>query len=85
MALHISLLAFVADALLIIGVPNGPLLFSSCRSLFCARISRYIFENKELKRAESKGKKDKDDKGDDVPEQKTVARLQRVLRRDCAD
>ena len=35
-----------------------------------------FLKHKELKRAESKGKKDKDDKSDDVPEQKTIARLQ---------
>jgi len=45
--------------------------------VLCSTIlKRYIFEKKEVKKAESKGKKDKDGKSDNVPEQKVIARLQ---------
>lgn len=37
---------------------------------------RYIFETKEIKKIESKGKKDKDGKSEKVLEQQTIARLQ---------
>ncbi|ESW25224.1 hypothetical protein PHAVU_003G017600 [Phaseolus vulgaris] len=50
--------------------------FHNQRDFVFFRHHRYIFENKVVKKAESKGKKDKDDKSDNVPEQKTIARLQ---------
>lgn len=37
---------------------------------------RYIFEAKESKKTDSKGKKAKDSEGEKVPEIKTIARLQ---------
>jgi hypothetical protein len=37
---------------------------------------RYIFETKEIKKIESKGKKDGDGKSEKVPDHKTTARLQ---------
>jgi hypothetical protein len=37
---------------------------------------RYIFETKEIKKIESKGKKDEDGKSEKVPDHKTIARLQ---------
>lgn len=36
---------------------------------------RYIFETKEIKKTDSKGK-NKDSKGENIPESKTIARLQ---------
>lgn len=37
---------------------------------------RYIFEKKEIKKTESKGKKDEDGESEKVPDHKTIARLQ---------
>ncbi|QCE02465.1 ribosome production factor 1 [Vigna unguiculata] len=50
--------------------------FHNQRDFIFFRHHRYIFEKKEVKKAESKGKKDKDGKSDNVPEQKVIARLQ---------
>ncbi|KAJ1390607.1 Brix domain [Sesbania bispinosa] len=50
--------------------------FHNQRDFIFFRHHRYIFENKEIKKTESKGKKDNDDKSEKVPEQKTIARLQ---------
>lgn len=39
-------------------------------------VLRYIFETKEIKKIESKGKNDEDGKSEKVPDHKTIARLQ---------
>ncbi|TKY73712.1 Ribosome production factor 1 [Spatholobus suberectus] len=50
--------------------------FHNQRDFIFFRHHRYIFETKEVKKAESKVKKDKDGKSENVPEHKTIARLQ---------
>ncbi|XP_061340907.1 uncharacterized protein LOC133287341 isoform X1 [Gastrolobium bilobum] len=50
--------------------------FHNQRDFIFFRHHRYIFETKEIKKTESKGKKDKDGKSEIVPEHKTIARLQ---------
>ncbi|KAG4937974.1 hypothetical protein AAZX31_16G015100 [Glycine max] len=50
--------------------------FHNQRDFIFFRHHRYIFETKEVKKTESKGKKDKEGKSENVPEQKTIARLQ---------
>ncbi|KAJ1393037.1 Brix domain [Sesbania bispinosa] len=50
--------------------------FHNQRDFIFFRHHRYIFETKEIKKTESKGKKDKDGESEKVPEQKTIARLQ---------
>ncbi|PRQ37770.1 putative anticodon-binding, Brix domain-containing protein [Rosa chinensis] len=94
------------DALLIIGLPNGPtayfklsklvlrkdikslfpqepnfhgrrvVTFHNQRDFIFFRHHRYIFETKETKQAEVKGKKTKDSKADAITEAKPFARLQ---------
>ncbi|KAK7294561.1 hypothetical protein RJT34_17450 [Clitoria ternatea] len=50
--------------------------FHNQRDFIFFRHHRYIFETKEVKKTESKGKKDKDGNSENVPENKTIARLQ---------
>ncbi|PRQ48388.1 putative anticodon-binding, Brix domain-containing protein [Rosa chinensis] len=91
------------DALLIIGLPNGPtanfklsklvlrkdiknhgnptnheleLVLNNFTTRLGHRIGRYIFETKETKQAEVKGKKTKDSKADAITKAKPFARLQ---------
>ncbi|XP_038711704.1 ribosome production factor 1-like isoform X2 [Tripterygium wilfordii] len=93
------------DALLVIGLPNGPtvhfklsnlvlrkdiknhgnptghkpeLVMNNFTTRLGHRLGRYIFETKETKQSDSKGtaKKAKDAKGENVTDQRTIARLQ---------
>ncbi|XP_054793435.1 uncharacterized protein LOC129299017 [Prosopis cineraria] len=50
--------------------------FHNQRDFIFFRHHRYIFEKKEVKKADSKANKTKDSKGEDVPQTKTIARLQ---------
>ncbi|CAJ1950599.1 unnamed protein product [Sphenostylis stenocarpa] len=50
--------------------------FHNQRDFIFFRHHRYIFENKEVKKPESRDKKDKDGKNENVTEQTTIARLQ---------
>ncbi|XP_045789742.1 ribosome production factor 1 [Trifolium pratense] len=50
--------------------------FHNQRDFIFFRHHRYIFETKEIKKIESKGKKDEDGKSEKVPDHKIIARLQ---------
>ncbi|KAF9669155.1 hypothetical protein SADUNF_Sadunf14G0078600 [Salix dunnii] len=95
--------SFRVDALLIIGLPDGPtahfklsrlvlhkdiknhgnptshepeLVLTNFTTHLGHRIGRYIFETKESKQGDSKGKNRKDGKGEKNTQQKVIARLQ---------
>lgn len=50
--------------------------FHNQRDFIFFRHHRYIFETKEIKQSESKGKKAKDTKGESISKEKVIARLQ---------